>query len=716
MAKVWAGAFTVLLMASLAVPEALAEEDERDTVLSDEFQTDGPVWFSTTCLQVSCSGMELVLWYNGTEYRHMDPHLVEWSGWVEGNLSWEIIADEGVAAGDLLIDVILSHMDDWTEHQDLPDTVPPPGSQGVHPSINTSSPCRLHYCAAMDMLSEGVLYVGALEEQTDKDAVMVVGDSGDVVLLNSLRGPNASAIEVWHRSEESKSLVDSIESADMPHYFEYPAEGELWLRVVHSSESGYSPYEFEIIRYDDDIEAPGGGELANPWSHGMPMQFQGESSLIYRGHIAASDSQGDSLLIESGSKMQLEPHCMFTDGVRVSITLHQADASRVQVASSCEEVFETTPQTVSVEFGFTTQGTNAAWAVMLRSLSPSDGNLIGDAPDKIWAHGSMDSRWQVLNLGTAVITGTIGDSDATDFYAFSVTEQNGSYVRVQRITDSPGSFTLMTLDQETGEVVNSTDGSIMVVPPGVHALRIVWDEGMGQGEDDTVEYRFSLPYNGLYVPEEVEFVDLSHRARGFYMLAGLLLLAPLAMVIWWNRDAIFRGAPLDADIQEHERRRLRGLRERLTAALVSSEVDQAEIEHSLRQLGDSPWSAVVEDWGGPIIRHLTERVEICVWRVSESDSGLLIGIRVEKIPWELAAIRVHAPEGSGVAISSVSPSRMFQDGEIFLDTLSAGSKTFVGIELEGSPKSIGFHLSGLVEGQPLAAVPNKSLDWVTRED
>ena len=64
MAKVWAGAFTVLLMASLVVPEVLAEEDERDTVLSDEFQTHGPVWFSTTCLHVSCSGMELVLWYN----------------------------------------------------------------------------------------------------------------------------------------------------------------------------------------------------------------------------------------------------------------------------------------------------------------------------------------------------------------------------------------------------------------------------------------------------------------------------------------------------------------------------------------------------------------------------------------------------------------------------------------------------------------------------
>ena len=114
--------------------------------------------------------------------------------------------------------------------------------------------------------------------------------------------------------------------------------------------------------------------------------------------------------------------------------------------------------------------------------------------------------------------------------------------------------------------------------------------------------------------------------------------------------------------------------------------------------------------------HLTEKVEICVWRVAESASSLLIGIRIESMPWELAAIRVHAPEGSGVGISSVSPNRMYQDDEVFLDTLPAGSKTFVGIELEGSPTTIGFHLSGLVGGEPLAAVPNKALDWGTGDD
>jgi hypothetical protein len=366
---------------------------------------------------------------------------------------------------------------------------------------------------------------------------------------------------------------------------------------------------------------------------------------------------------------------------------------------------------VSVEFGLTTQGKTAAWAIMLRSLEPSDGDLIGDAPDAVWEPGGPDSRWQVLSLGATTIEGSLDVYDTTDVFAFSVTEENGSYVRVQKIGDTPVTFTLMTLDQETGELVNSTDGSMMIVPPGVHALRIDWEQGIGQGGEGTGEYQFSLPYNGPYEPIIDEFVDLSDRARGFYIFAGFMLLTPLLVVLWWNRASIFSGAPLASDIEEHERRRLRRLRERLAEALSAENLDEGEIEYSLKQLGDSPWRAVVQGWGEPLLRHMTEQVEICVWRISEGDAVLLLGIRVAEVPWELAAMRIHAPEGAKVGISSVSPSRLFQDDEIFLDTLSAGSRVFLSLALEGSPTSLGFQLSGLVGGEPLAATPNRALDW-----
>ena len=705
-----AGLLAVLLTLAAFSASASADEDSKIVIYDEIFSTSGPVWISVSCLKVGCPGMELVIWSDGVEESHEDPHLVQWSGQVEGNVSWQLLVDSGTEANDLSTEVILSRMDEWTEHADLPNIVPPPGSQGEYPLINTTSPCQLHFCGAIDLLSEGVLYVGALENQSDKDAVMVVGDPGDVILLNSLRGPSEIRIEIWQRGDESKSLVDTIERTEMEHYFEYPTQGELWVRLVHSAEEDYSPYEFEIIRYDDASEAPDGGELTNPWSHGEALPFYGDSSLLYHGHLAASDSQGDSLLIASGAKMVLEPFCSFTDIVSVEIVLHQMDGSSLAVGSGCAEEFETTEQTVSVEFGLTTQGRTAAWSIMLRSLEPGDGSLIGDAPDAVWELEGLDSRWQVLSLGAATIEGSLDAFDTTDVFAFSVIEENGSYVRVQRIGDSSVIFTLMTLDQETGEVVNSTDGSMMIVQPGVHALRIDWGQGMIQGEG-TEEYEFSLPYNGPYEPIEDEFVDLSDRARGFYMFAGFMLLTPLMVVLWWNRAAIFSGAPLASDIEEHERRRLRRLRERLSVALSAESIDEGEIEYSLKQLGDSPWRAVAQDWGEPLLRHMTEQVEICVWKISEGDAVLLIGIRVSEVPWEMAAMRIHAPEGARVGISSISPRRLFQEDEIFLDTLSAGSRVFLSLALEGSPTSLGFQLSGLVAGEPLAATPNRALDW-----
>ena len=461
------------LVTMAALGTSVSADEDTGVVLRDEsFSTIGPVWIQVECLKVGCQGMELVVLTDGVEHSHDDPHLVEWSGWVDGNVSWRLIVDSGTQQGDVRIEVILSRMDEWTEYDDLPNIVPPPGSQVEYPTIDTASPCQMRSCGAMDLISEGVLYVGALENESDKDSVMIVGDPGDVVLLNGLRGPGDVSIEIWQRGSDSKSLVNTLEGEDMGHYFEYPAEGELWIRLVHSAEEGYSPYEFEIIRYDDDTEAPGGGELSNPWRHGEAMPFYGDSSLLYYGHIAGSDSQGDSLLIVSGSKMRLDPHCSFTDDVEVEVTLHQMDGTSLAVGNGCEDVFETSEHTISVEFGLTTQGVTSAWAIMLNSLDPGDGALIGDAQDGIWEVGGPDSRWQVLSLGSTTIEGSLGVSDTTDVFAISVTEENGSYVRVQRIGDSSVAFTLMTLDQMTGEVVNYTDGSMMIVPPGVHALSI----------------------------------------------------------------------------------------------------------------------------------------------------------------------------------------------------------------------------------------------------
>ncbi len=705
MREVRAGLLAVLF-AMAALSTAVSADDDSEVVLwSDSLSTTGPVWIQVECLKVSCPEMELVVLVDGVEQSHEDPHLVELSSWVDGNLSWGLIVDSDTEHSDVRIEVILSRMYEWTEHEDLPNIIPPPGSQGEYPKINTTSPCQLHYCGAMDMLSEGVLYVGSLENQSDKDAVMIVGDSGDVILLNSLRGPNATAIEIWHRTDESKSLVETLERGSMRHYFEYPAEGELWIRLVHSSEEGYSPYEFEIIRYDDDTEAPEGGELSNPWSHGEAMPFYGDTSSLYYGHIAGSDSQGDSLLIASGSKMHLNPHCSFTDDVEVEVTLHQIDGTSLVVESGCEDMFETTAHTVSVEFGLTTQGVTSPWAIMLTSLDPGDGNLMGDAPDFLWAESDDLTRWPLIEFNVSNDASMLED-EFVDVFAFEVTSPNGSRVQIDGVNSQPVDYQILILNQQSWAIINSSNGGLIDVPAGIHAIRV---EKIG--EASLTGYNFQLINSGeIIMIDPNQFTDQSDLFTDYYIFAGIFLIAPALTVIFWNRKKLFSGVD-DLKIEEHERRRLRRLRERLSELITPNGINHQIIDSALHQLGDSPWKAVVSDWGEPLIRHNTEQVEICVWRVSKGDATMMIGVHVTNLPWEMAAIRVHSPEGSRVNIADVSPSHMFKDEEIFLDTLRPNTSTFLVLTLEGKPSSIGFQLSGLVEDEPLAAVPNRAIEW-----
>ena len=64
--------------------------------------------------------------------------------------------------------------------------------------------------------------------------------------------------------------------------FEYPSEGELWLRVVHSSESDYSPYQFSLFVMTAISKPLEEGSLVILGVMGNPLQFEQSYSLLYR--------------------------------------------------------------------------------------------------------------------------------------------------------------------------------------------------------------------------------------------------------------------------------------------------------------------------------------------------------------------------------------------------------------------------------------------------
>ena len=124
-------------------------------------------------------------------------------------------------------------------------------------------------------------------------------------------------------------------------------------------------------------------------------------------------------------------------------------------------------------------------------------------------------------------------------------------------------------------------------------------------------------------------------------------------------------------------------------------------------LEEVQWRATIEEMGKAHLSHHTDSVTLKAWKIS--GRNLLIGVHVESLPWELAALRFVATDGPSWKLSKVAPASLFDGDEIFLDTLAAGTTRFIQIELEGTAAGLDLHLSGLVDGQPLAAIPARAL-------
>ena len=705
------GAAKVGVMASLLILAILSHAgatDEGEAELFVEGITDerGPFWIQFSCKIDSCQDMELVIDVDGSQYRSADTHHVEWSGLVNETASWELRGNPSLGHGDFVMKSVIGKHSDVIEYVDLPDLVPPPGQLGEWFSISASSHCQLNRCNRDEILSEGASFVGALETSADDDAILIQGEFGDVVKISNIISSDSISIEYWSRSD-SKSLIGSVSSDDFnPVYLDYPENAELWIRVVHSDESGFSPYRFDLVRYDDETEGPEGEELRNPWDYGFPLSTNSTSYGIYRGHISSNDQIGDSLLISSGAKIQLQTSCRFTEEVSLEVLAHELDGGTIQIvedSGECPNYIDTTNSTTGIEFRINSDEV-MEWEIDVTFPGDGDGALLGDAPDLLWLETGPSEFWDVLSPGSSSNSGTLGIGDSVDIHPFEITDINGSRVMIRPDIESPVTYQIQTLSQESWQILNYTNGTVISVPSGIHAIRV---EGLSPIVGD-IGYEFSIVYLGEDVPDEGEYRDLSHLFTNFYILIGGLMLLPLAVVLWWNRSGLFEKNISQSDFEIHSLQRLELLRERLSMASDDQEEDSEGIVKALSMLGDSSWDDSLRDLGKPSLRHMTEQIEICGWTIPERNF-LILGIRTFGHKWELSALSVSSPEGSTVSIEKVSPNHMFEKGEIFLDSLEPNAKKFLRLEIGGNPSLIELEVSGLVAGEPLAAVPREAI-------
>jgi hypothetical protein len=685
------------------------QSNEKVILVEENIEHDGPVWYQVSCLKISCPGLSLEIIDGSETYSSENEHILEWEGVLDADSTMIVSSNSGTSIDDISIQMIKVSSHSIVEEEDLIDSVPSPGNQGNYYTVETSDVCTLGNCGSeIEEKQRKIEFVGILDNYSDKDSVRIAGNPGDVIEISEILGNQDIRIEIWYRNNQEKQLVDNNLINNDNYFIEYPEDSELWLRINSNSNKELYPYKFTIYRNNQSIESPSGGELTSPWSHGEALTHH--NSWFYESYIAESDTNGDSLLFKLGSDTEVGLQCLSGNiEMRYEILLmsHNGDVKNItQEDGSCPETILSDEDTVSVELRIKSNQTGR-WNISFTQIRPLDAGELSDAPESRWLE-QPDSRWSVLELDSE-ITGSFHSGDNVDTYVIKILDTNGSRIYLNEVIKSEVNYTIQEIDQKTGALMNTSNGETIVLPYGNHTLRI---ERRAPIEIE-VNYIFRLEYLGEYEePEILDYQDLSWMFDNFYILMGVLFLTPLMIVIFWNRGAIIRGEKITNKIQLHEMKRLRRIRHRLSEQLKEEELKDEEIINSaLKQLGESPWDSINEVWGEPILKHLTEQIEICAWKISENKDNLLLGIKVGDMDWKLAAIRINFPEGKKLAIKDVSPKHLFQEDEIFLDTMKKNSQIFIRVSMEEGAANLGLQLSGLVNGEPLAAVPNKIIDW-----
>ena len=278
--------------------------------------------------------------------------------------------------------------------------------------------------------------------------------------------------------------------------------------------------------------------------------------------------------------------------------------------------------------------------------------------------------------------------------------------------------TIWDIDQNTWnsleEVTNTYSmnkiTASLEVGRGTHFIRIQHINGSDSvgDEEDSVEWKIRVSTVELDEGEEPWFPpseEVKDAAGIFYWLIGLILILPFIVFYLIVRNE--KQFALDFASRK-------GRLEWLSKKLSDGEYQSKDLVRALRAVSSLEWEDSLELWGEPRARHLTMGIDMAVWSldhvpVEGSDWPILIGIQSKDVEWNIAALKFEAPEGEPWVVNSVEPKLLSRDQEIFLDTINSNSRLFVQVTLSGGSDSLDIHLSGIVDGEPMAAKVSKTI-------
>ncbi|MFL2965432.1 MAG: hypothetical protein ACJZ5A_03725 [Candidatus Thalassarchaeaceae archaeon] len=307
----------ILLVGTAASATAQSGGEDESVTLIDStvhFSESHPVFIRILCMKASCPGLELEVSTPQGNYSVEDPQRIELSFDASGNVTFRLTVDQGTGQSDLDFEMSSPDINEalMKEEADWLDNVPSPGIAVDQEIVDSTWNCPIDDCHS-DPTSQSHWIVGSLEDGSDKDSIEILGQAGDYIIMPLPLMPESAELEFWLRNESTKTLLDPFEAdEDGWFHFEYPEDGNLWLRIKQDSDAGFAAYELYVMRRAVTLEASW-GELSNPWGDENALSFPDGNTDGFDGWISPSDSEGDAVRVEVVGRMSIFLNCWSDD-------------------------------------------------------------------------------------------------------------------------------------------------------------------------------------------------------------------------------------------------------------------------------------------------------------------------------------------------------------------------------------------------------------------
>ena len=367
---------------------------------------------------------------------------------------------------------------------------------------------------------------------------------------------------------------------------------------------------------------------------------------------------------------------------------------------------------------------NCEWQSTLTHRTHFDAGSQGDAPGfKPLSATSDNSSYPLIPMDGTPFDGeiTLFMDDYQDVLRVETTGWNES-VHLVDVTVEGDVYELQVLilnmDQNTWDVLDQVSATYSMdkiritldVGLGTHFVKIQHQNGSSALDEnaDSLDWKIRINTAVLEEGEEPWFPAsnaVKEAADVFYWLIGLLLILPfIIFYINVNNNKKF------AEEFARKKNRLQWLSEKLD----EGEFSPTDLSRALKSVSTLEWEEALEVWGEPETRHYTNGIDMAVWTLDEriSDSGswpILIGLTPQDYEWSVAALKFEANEGTDWTVSSVEPKLLSRANEVFLDTIYTNARVFIRVDLSGNAKSLDVYLSGMVNGEPIAAKPANTI-------